>query len=293
MALVLQILEIIAPVFMLAFVGWSWVRTGHRYEIEFVTRLVMNISAPCLVFTALVKVEIDPTAFRDLALAAVSAYALVGVLIASICLIAGLSYRTYLAPLTFGNTGNMGLPLALYAFGELGLAYAVVVFAVMVLLSFTLGVWVVTGRSNPTEALRQPLFYAAIVGSAIGLLDVPVPKVVINAMSLAGQMMIPMMLITLGVSISRLNVNHVWRASMLSVLKAGVCALAGFGAAHVFGLTDAARGVLVLQLLTPVAVTSYLLAERYNADAEAVSGLVVVSTLLTLAVVPAALSVLL
>lgn len=293
MALVLQILEIIAPVFMLAFVGWSWVRTGHRYEIEFVTRLVMNISAPCLVFTALVKVEIDPTAFRDLALAAVSAYALVGVLIASICLVAGLSYRTYLAPLTFGNTGNMGLPLALYAFGELGLAYAVVVFAVMVLLSFTLGVWVVTGRSNPTEALRQPLFYAAIVGSAIGLLDVPVPKVVINAMSLAGQMMIPMMLITLGVSISRLNVNHVWRASMLSVLKAGVCALAGFGAAHVFGLTDAARGVLVLQLLTPVAVTSYLLAERYNADAEAVSGLVVVSTLLTLAVVPAALSVLL
>jgi len=169
----------------------------------------------------------------------------------------------------------------------------VVVFAVMVLLSFTLGVWVVTGRSNPTEALRQPLFYAAILGSAIGLLDVPVPKVVINAMSLAGQMMIPMMLITLGVSISRLNVNHVWRASMLSVLKAGVCALAGFGAAHVFGLTDAARGVLVLQLLTPVAVTSYLLAERYNADAEAVSGLVVVSTLLTLAVVPAALSVLL
>lgn len=293
MALVLQILEIIAPVFMLAFVGWSWVRTGHRYEIEFVTRLVMNISAPCLVFTALVKVEIDPTAFRDLALAAVSAYALVGVLIASICLIAGLSYRTYLAPLTFGNTGNMGLPLALYAFGELGLAYAVVVFAVMVLLSFTLGVWVVTGRSNPTEALRQPLFYAAILGSAIGLLDVPVPKVVINAMSLAGQMMIPMMLITLGVSISRLNVNHVWRASMLSVLKAGVCALAGFGAAHVFGLTDAGRGVLVLQLLTPVAVTSYLLAERYNADAEAVSGLVVVSTLLTLAVVPAALSVLL
>jgi predicted permease len=293
MALVLQILEIIAPVFMLAFVGWSWVRTGHRYEIEFVTRLVMNISAPCLVFTALVKVEIDPTAFRDLALAAVSAYALVGVLIASICLVAGLSYRTYLAPLTFGNTGNMGLPLALYAFGELGLAYAVVVFAVMVLLSFTLGVWVVTGRSNPTEALRQPLFYAAILGSAIGLLDVPVPKVVINAMSLAGQMMIPMMLITLGVSISRLNVNHVWRASMLSVLKAGVCALAGFGAAHVFGLTDAARGVLVLQLLTPVAVTSYLLAERYNADAEAVSGLVVVSTLLTLAVVPAALSVLL
>jgi predicted permease len=274
-------------------VGWSWVRTGHRYEIEFVTRLVMNISAPCLVFTALVKVEIDPTAFRDVALAAVSAYALVGVLIASICFIAGLSYRTYLAPLTFGNTGNMGLPLALYAFGELGLAYAVVIFAVMVLLSFTLGVWVVTGRSNPTEAFRQPLFYAAIVGSAIGLLNLPVPKVAINAMSLAGQMMIPMMLITLGVSISRLNVKHVWRASLLSVLKAGVCALAGFGAAQVFGLTDAGRGVLVLQLLTPVAVTSYLLAERYHADAEAVSGLVVVSTLLTLAVVPAALTVLL
>ena len=293
MALVLQILEIIAPVFMLAFVGWTWVRTGHRYEIEFVTRLVMNISAPCLVFTSLVKVEIDPTAFRDVALAAVSAYALAGALITSICSIAGLSYRTYLAPLTFGNTGNMGLPLALYAFGELGLAYAVVIFAVTALLSFTLGVWVVTGRSSPMEAFRQPLFYAAIVGSAIGLLNVPVPKVAINAMSLAGQMMIPMMLITLGVSISRLNVSHVWRATVLSVLKAGICAIAGFGAAHVFGLTDASRGALVLQLLTPVAVTSYLLAERYNADAEAVSGLVVVSTMMTLAVVPAVLTVLL
>jgi predicted permease len=293
MQLVIQIVEIIAPVFLLALVGWVWVRTGHRYELEFVTRLVMNVSAPCLVFTALVKVDIDPETFGDVALAALTAYLAVGGLTALVCRLLGLGYRTYLAPLTFGNTGNMGLPLALFAFGELGLAYAVVVFAVTAVLSFTLGVWVVTGRASPREALSQPLFYAAVAGSLFGVVDVPVPGIVINAMSLAGQMMIPMMLITLGVSISRLTVGHAWKAVILSLVKTGIGASAGFGMAHLFGLTGEARGVLVLQLLTPVAVTSYLLAERYKAGPEAVSSLVVVSTLLTLAVVPAALSVLL
>jgi len=293
MPLILQIVEIIAPVFLLALVGWVWVRTGNRYELEFVTRLVMNVSAPCLIFTALVKVDIDPDTFGDVALAALTGYMAVACLTALACRLFSLGYRTYLAPLTFGNTGNMGLPLALFAFGELGLAYAVVVFAVTAVLSFTLGIWVVSGRASPRQVVSQPLFYAAVAGSLFGLFDVPVPDLLINAMSLAGQIMIPMMLITLGVSISRLNVAHASKAVSLSLVKAGIGASAGFGTAHLFGLTDVARGVLILQLLTPVAVTSYLLAERYKAGPEAVSGLVVVSTVLTLAIVPAALSLLL
>ncbi|MEO0830682.1 MAG: hypothetical protein AAFY03_09510, partial [Pseudomonadota bacterium] len=54
-----------------------------------------------------------------------------------------------------------------------------------------------------------------------------------------------------------------------------------------------AFGVLVLQLITPVAVASYLLSERYDAQPDAVAGLVVVSTLLSVLFLTLALSLLL
>jgi hypothetical protein len=291
--MLLQIVEIVAPVFLLALAGFVWRRGGLPFDVPFVSRLSMQVSVPALLFAVLSRIEIDPVVFRDLALASLGLYAAIGLASAAVVAGAGLDRRAYLAPLIFGNTGNVGLPVALFAFGEQGLAYAMVVFAVMAVLSFTVGVWMTTGRGSPAEALKQPIVYGAALGALFAVQGWPVPTLIHQSLSLAGQMAIPMMLMTLGVAVAQLDVRDVGRALTISLAKIGLCAVAGVGAAAVFGLDRVAGGALILQAIMPVAVTNYLLAARYDADPEAVAGLVVVSTLVCVAAIPAALAALL
>lgn len=123
--------------------------------------------------------------------------------------------------------------------------------------------------------------------------DWQTPRFLTNTISLLGQMAIPMMLITLGVAVARLSPGGVGRAVLLSAAKLVICVGIAAVAAHWFDLGDIAFGVLVLQIATPVAVTSCLLAEKYGADAQAVAGLVVVSTLMSVGALPLILAVLL
>lgn len=237
--------------------------------------------------------EIDPAALTALSLASVVAYGAVTVFAAALVMVLRLNRRTYLAPIIFGNTGNLGLPLALFAFGETGLSYAVVVFAIMAIWSFTFGIWLVAGAGSFGKVLREPLVWATLLGALFLWQDWETPKFLTNTLSLLGQMAIPMMLITLGVAVARLSPGGIGRAVLLSALKLGICVGVAWCAASWFNLDDVAFGVLVLQVATPVAVTSYLLAEKYGADAQAVAGLVVVSTLMSVGALPLILAALL
>ncbi|MEX5728107.1 putative permease [Rhodovulum iodosum] len=290
MNIVLTVMEIVAPVFLLAAVGFAWVRLGFEYRVQFVTRLAMTLGVPCLVFTALMKTEIDPAALTTLSLAAVVAYAGVTVLCLLVVLIGRLNRRTYLAPIIFGNTGNMGLPLALFAFGEEGLGYAVVVFAVMAIYSFTIGVWLVSGGGSPLKVVKEPLVGATLLGGVFLWQGWQTPVFLTNTLELIGQMAIPLMLITLGVAIARLHPSHLALSFVLSLVKVVICIATAWGVGLWFQLDPVPFAVLVLQVSTPVAVTSYLLAEKYGADAEAVAGLVVVSTLISVVSLPLALA---
>lgn len=291
--MLVQILTITAPVFLLAFAGWVWARMRAPFDLDFVTRLSLTFSVPCLMFATLVKAEIEPAAFRDVAVASLAAYVVLALVFWAVLKAGGLSQRTYLAPIVFGNTGNVGLPVALFAYGEAGLALAMVIFAVMAILSFTIGVYIVAGGGRPTEALKQPLVYASLLGGLFAVMDWDLPEVLLTTLSLAGQIAIPMMLLTLGVSIARLRTGDIGRAVVVSVIKYAVCAGVALGVAHVFDLGDIATGALLLQLVMPVAVTNYMLAARYQREPDAVAGLVVVSTVLALGVIPAALAFLL
>ena len=286
MELGLTVLRITAPVFALAAVGLVWVRLGIDYPLAFVTRLAMTLSVPCLIFVALMETEIDPDALTTLSLATLAAYGVVGAALLVLCGLFQLELRTYLAPLVFGNTGNLGLPLALFAFGDEGLGHAVVVFAVMAVLSFTLGIWVVSGAGSPLAALKEPLVAATLAGGACLWFDVETPAFVTESLRLVGQMAIPLMLITLGVAMARLRPAGLWRPGALSLVKLAVCVAAAWWVGRAFALPPTAFAVLVLQVATPVAVTSYLLAEKYGADADAVAGLVVVSTALSVVGLP-------
>ncbi len=286
MQLAVTVLEIVAPVFILAAVGFAWVKLGYEYRVEFVTRFAMTLSVPCLIFTALMGTQIDAGSLAAISLASLVAYGLVTAAMWLLVWAGRLDRRTYLAPLIFGNTGNLGLPLALFAFGDAGLGYAVVVFAVMAVLSFTFGIWLVSDGGSLRKVVQEPLVGATILGAIFLWQGWETPMFLTNALSLIGQMAIPMMLITLGVAVARLKPDALGLATLLSALKYALCAAIAAVVAIWFGLDRIALAVLVVQIATPVAVTSYMLAEKYGADSNAVAGLVVVSTVMSVITLP-------
>lgn len=288
--LALTVLEIVAPVFILAAIGFIWVKLGFEYRIEFITRLAMTLSVPALIFTALMKTEIDPAALTALSLAALVGYAALTLVFFLIVKLAKLNTRTFLAPLIFGNTGNLGLPLALFAFGDAGLGYAVVVFAVMAILSFTFGIYLVAGGANLKTIAKEPLVFATLLGAVFLAMGWETPTFLTNALDLVGQIAIPVMLITLGVAMARLHPQGLGRALILAIVKVAVSVGIGWVTAQAFDLDPTAMAVLTVQLATPVAVTSYMLAEKYGADSDSVAGLVVVSTVLSVIALPLTLA---
>lgn len=284
--IVMTVLSISAPVFVLALIGFTWVRMGHDYPLTFVTRLTMSISVPCLIFVALMRIDLDPRALADLTLAGLASYGVIACVFAVILAVAGLNQRTYLAPLTFGNTGNLGLPLALFAFGQAGMNLAVVIFAIMAIGSFTWGVWHVSGGGSIRKVVTEPLVWATSLGALFLVMGWHTPPVVTNTLELIGQMAIPLMLITLGVAVARLQTAGIARAVVLSVLKIALGVGVAWGAAQIFGLPPLASAVLIVQMATPVAVTSFFLAEKYGADGQEVAGLVVTSTVMSVIGLP-------
>ena len=293
MNLTVTVLQIVAPVFLLASIGFVWVKVGLEYRIQFVTQLAMTLSLPCLIFVSLMQTRIAPEALTALSLASVMAYALISLAFLALVKLLRLEGRTYTAPLIFGNTGNLGLPLALFAFGDVGLSYAIIVFAIMALWSYTYGIWLVAGAGSLGRVLREPLVWATLLGALFMWQGWETPEFLTNTLDLVGQMAIPMMLITLGVAVARLSAQGLLRAVGLSFVKLSLCVAVAWGVGTVFELDRIAFGVLVLQVATPVAVTSYLIAEKYGADAPSVAGLVVASTLMSVAALPLILALVL
>ncbi len=288
-----EIASILAPVFVCAALGWGWVRLGRAYDRDLLSRLLSDVGAPCLIFARLTDVVVDPESMAQMAGIAALAMALFGVVGGIVLRAARLPMNTFLAPVTFGNAGNMGLPLCLFAFGEPGLALGICYFAVSALLQFTVGVWIWTARVSLAELLRTPVAWAITAAVLVLWTGAGVPVWLQNATDLLGGFAIPLMLITLGVSLADLQVATLGRAVGLSVFRLALGFGGGLLFAHLFALDGVARGVLILQCSMPPAVFNYLFASRYQRSPEEVAGIVVVCTLLSFATLPFLLAFLL
>ena len=284
-----EIFSIIAPVFLCAAIGLVWVKVGKDYEVDFVTNLVSNVGAPCLVFTALVKADITLETMGSMSLASLAAIALFAVISSPILKLFRLEQRTFLPAMMFTNSGNMGLPLCLLAFGEPGLALAIAYFAVSLLLNFILGPAFASGSTNPSEAFKLPLVWAVLAALAVKFMGGAVPGWLFKTLELLGDFTIPLMLVTLGVSLADIHVKNLWRSLGLSVLRLTVGFFVGWGVAGAFGYEGVTRGVLIIECAMPVAVFNYLFAQLYNNRPEEVAGAVLVSTALSFLTLPALL----
>lgn len=296
--MLLQLWNVMAPVLIAIAIGFCWGRSRVPYAAEFVTRAVMNIGAPCLVVSAISQAEISGEGFAQVALAATIVLAGTALLGTLVIRLTGGDVRALLAPVVFPNTGNMGLPLCLFAFGEQGLALAVAFFMVQMTSLMIFGVALMSRSGSGLGAtlrdlLRQPLIHAIVIALLLLAGDVRLPLWLDSTLELLGAFTIPLMLLTLGVSLSTLSTSGWWHSLGFSVLRIGGGLAFAWLAVSWMGMSGAARNVVLLQAIMPAAVFNYLLALKYDRQPAAVAGIVVASTVVALVAVPILLAILL
>ncbi|MCP4788631.1 MAG: AEC family transporter [Gammaproteobacteria bacterium] len=284
--MVIQLFEILAPVLICVCLGVFWVRMGESFDTPMVTKLVTVIGTPALVFYALSTANLDKTLFMQMGLSAILAYSLFLVAGYLLLPVFGLSRQAFLQTLTFPNIGNVGLPLCYLAFGEQGLALAIAFFVVFVMLQFTVGIALVSGGFSPRLLLTMPVIPATMIAMVFLLTETAVPKWALNSTKMIGDLTIPLMLFTLGVSLASLKLGNLRVSFGLASLRL----ILGFSVAlllvWLLGLRDEAAAVVILQCSMPVAVYVYLFAQLYEQRATEVAGVVIVSTLMSVVSLP-------
>ena len=289
----IELFAVMAPVLIVAGIGYGWARSGQAYPTEFVTRLVLNVSTPCLVLSTLSRAEVDVQVFGQIALGCVAITLLMAMVGWVLSRTINADPKVLVPAYMFPNTGNMGLPISLYAFGEPGLALAVAFFVVLSIGHFSVGMILAGAAESWRRLLLNPVIVSLGVALVVLLLDLQLPRWLGNTIDLLGSMSIPMMLLTLGVSLASIRPKQVGKGMALGGLRMLCGALIGWAIALALDLPPLAQGVLILQAAMPVAVFNYLFAVKANRSPETVASLVICSTLLSFLLIPVLLAFLL
>jgi predicted permease len=284
-----KILSIVLPVFGLVLVGYLYAKR-HRPDMTAASRVNLDVFTPALIFHVLSGRDFQAADYLPLALGGVVVVLGSGLIALGLSRALRRDFRTLGPPLMFNNSGNMGLPLAVLAFGEGALPAAVVLFMVENLLHFTLGVRILDRRAGLAVLLRMPLVLACLLGLGVSLVRIPIPVPLAQGIELLGQVAIPLMLFSLGVRLTEANMDH-WIIGVIGALArplGGVLvALAVIPLLSMQG--DLPRQLLLFAALPP-AVLNYIMAERYGQEPETVAAIVIWGNLASLAVIPLTLA---
>ncbi len=281
-----QLFSIVTPVYLCIAVGFLWRRLGRAVDNSLIADLCMNLGAPCLIFSSLVSLNVDASALAELTGVIVTAFIFFGVLGAAALRVMKLSTTSFLAPVVFPNTGNLGLPVCLFAFGTEGLLYGVVFFAITSVIQYTVGQWMWSGEASLERLFRTPLVYAVVAAIGAIVTGIEVPTWLLRTTQSLGGITIPLMQFTLGVSLATLPVKRLPRSFALGALRLVMGFGVGVGLASLFELEGVIRGVVILDCAMPAAVINYLFAEKYDRNPEDIAGAVVASTTISLVSLP-------
>jgi predicted permease len=285
-----RILGIILPVFSIIALGWIYARRV-KPDMTVVNRISMNVLAPALVFSALASKDFDMAANRMLLLGSVGVVLGSGLLAWPFARLMHLSPRTFVPPMMFNNCGNMGLPLAVLAYGAAGFSPMVALFTISNLLHFTLGVWIIDHHAKFGNLLRNPIVVSTVLGFAFAWTHPPLPQWLSVAIKLVGDALIPMMLLSLGVRLYEVSFDD-WRIGIIGGL---VCPLTGIAiaalCASLLDLEPIQQGLLILFGSLPPAVLNFMVAEQFRQEPGKVASIVLIGNLLSIVFVPLGLAI--
>ena len=271
----MKIIEILFPVFILVVVGYLY---GRRYRpnLQAVNQLMLFVFVPALVFDVMSRRNFQVVEYQWLALAGVIVVLGSGIIAWPAGRALGYPQRAFLPTMMFNNCGNLGLPLALLAFGEKGLEGAVILFLVSNLLHFTLGTWIFGGIISWKGLLLNPVNIATVAGLGVNFLHVRLPDFILLPISMLGQIVIPFMLISLGVRMLSVKRADLGRGIVGSVVRPLSGLVPAMAAVWMLPLDVAQVSLLILFATLPPAVLNFLFAEQYQQDPELVASLVLV-----------------
>jgi len=272
---------VVVPVLLVSAIGYAWCRLRLPFDHHFITDLITNVAAPFLAFSTFSQVHLDGGKLAVMGLASLACLGFFALCSVVGLRLARLPLRVYLPSLVFPNIGNIGLPVCLFAFGETGLALAMVYFAICTVLQFTVGRAIAAGRLQLGEVLRVPFVYAVVLALIVSECGLTIPAWLSNTTAMVGATAVPLMLLALGVALGELRVNHLRRALVLSLARLLIGLAGGAAIAALLGLEGMERGVVMIQSAMPVAVFNYLFARVYGNEPDEVAGMVVVSTTLS------------
>jgi hypothetical protein len=249
----------------------------------------MNIGVPCLILNGTTHLEADAALFLSMMGFAVLALVICAAAGSVVLRLLGQPLRSYLPPIAFGNAGNLGLPLCLFAFGKQGLGLAIGFYLVGSVAQFLVGP-LFQGRKPVWQTLlTTPVNYAAVLGVGLLATGSALPLWLSNTVELLGGIAIPLMMLALGHALGSFKVQRLPVAVGIAAGRLGLGLTVGFAITQIFGLTGIERGVVLVQSAMPVAVFNYLLAARYDRHPEDIAGAIVISTLVAFAALPALL----
>lgn len=281
-----RILQVVLPVFGIVAAGWIYGRTTKQSEVAVVNRMNMDVFVPALILGALTGAAFDLRRNAPLVAGAAAVVLGSGLLAWPVARALRVDARTFVPTAMFNNCGNMGLPLALLAFGPENLPAAVAMFVTSNLIQFTLGVALVRRGAPVGRLLASPMVLATALGVAMKGLGWSFPGPAEVALRMLGDVALPLMLFTLGVRMAFTPLVS-WPVAAAGAL---VRPLAGLAVAlplgSLLGLSPLAHGMLVLFASLPPAVLNFLLAERYDREPAQVGSIVLAGHLASLVFVP-------
>jgi len=282
---VLKPISAVIPVFLLIAAGFLFAH-WKKISLTSVTEIIVYLGTPCLVFGSLASKPLYVADIAVLFSGIAIMFAAVGLLVCLYFSVFRLSSRGFALPALFMNAGNMGIPLALFAFGQAGFQRATLMFVILTFLQYSLGIYILNGRGNWAEIFRLPLIYAALTGLAVNQAQIQIPEVLMQSITMLGQATIPIMLVTLGYRLYQFE-SLQWGHAVGGAL---VRIVGGFAAAHIavylIGAEGVNRQVLLLYGSLPAAVINFVFTEKYRQDPSLAASIVVISTFLSIFTVP-------
>ena len=288
MELYIKLFEVLSPVFFIVGIGYFLGKKKSDIDTTFITNYSANFGAPALFIFAITSSGVKFDIFSEYfiySIIALTSFAIVGFIFLYLM---KKDYIRELPPFFLPNTGNMGIPICLFAYGSLGMGIAAAISSLVVLLHFTINIFLASKKFDINIILKSPSSYAVIIAVFFLYYDLEMPKYVLNTVMLLGYTMIVLILMSLGISLTQLKVFSFKSSFISSIGRVVLGPIIGFAIIKIFNLSGYAAGVLLIQSSMPSAILTYLIASMYSPKkiVDNISSMIVVSTLMSLITVP-------
>jgi predicted permease len=259
-----KLFEVLFPVFLIIGIGYWYGKKNPKFNTKFITTFAGNFGLPSIIFYSLTTTNISFEIFLRFSYYIslyVGVFAIIGLIILKI-----LNKDIYrlLPPLILPNTGNMGMPLCLFAYGKIGLAIATAITAIILVFHFSINILLASKKISLKPLLNCIPMYALLISLVFVYFKIPAPKFLENATFLIGYSTIFLVLMSLGVALSKLKVFSFKETIIYSLIRVILGPIVGLAFVKIFNLSGIEAGVMFIQASMPSAVLTFLVSEIYS-----------------------------